>query len=99
MANSYLDKIAIELRHNADPKAAQSNEDLPLYRIYAVLLLAKGKAVVAEDVHNAWVAWASEYNSGSRNLVPFKELPLEVQLKDQPFVKIIHQIAERIQLL
>jgi hypothetical protein len=98
MTNSYLDKIAAEIRRTADPDAARSDEDLPLYRIYAVLLLAKGRDVTAEDVHNAWAAWASEHEPESRNLLPFKELSLRTQRKDQLFVDAIHQVAEGMRL-
>lgn len=98
MTNSYLDKIAAELRRTADPDAALADEDLLLYRIYAVLLLSKGQDVAAEDVHNAWAAWASEHDPESRNLLPFKELSLSVQRKDQLYVDAIHQVAERMNL-
>jgi hypothetical protein len=98
MTDSYLDKIAVELRRTADPNAAQADEDLSLYRIYAVLLLTKGQEVVAEDVHNAWAAWACEHEPESGNLMPFKDLSLRVQRKDQPYVDAIHQVAERMRL-
>lgn len=98
MTNSYLDKIATEVRRTADLEAALSDEDLPLYRIYAVLLLAKGQDVVAEDVHNAWAAWACEHDPENRNLLPFKELSLQTQRKDQLYVDAIHQVAKRMKL-
>src|SRR5215216_2456397 len=94
VASCYVDKSAAEIRRTADPDAALSDEDLPLYRIYTVLLLAKGQNVTAEDVHNAWAAWASEHEPESRNLLPFKELSLRVQRKDKLFVDAIHQVAE-----
>lgn len=97
ITSSYLDQIAAEIRRTADPDAAFPNEDLPLYRIYAVLLLVKGHDVTAEDVHNAWAAWASEHEPENRNLLPFKELSLNVQRKDELYVEVIHQVAERIQ--
>lgn len=98
MTNSYIDKIAAEIRRTADPKAAQAGEDLPLYRLYAVLLLAKGPNVTAEDVHNAWAAWASEHEPESWNLLPFKELSLQVQSKDQLYADAIHQVADDMRL-
>jgi hypothetical protein len=98
MTNSYLDRIAAEIRRVAAPEAAAADEDLPLYRIYAVLLVVKGQDVTAEDVHNAWAAWASEYDPGHRNLLPFKELSLSVQRKDDHYVHAIHQVAERLGL-
>jgi hypothetical protein len=97
LEKSYLDMIATEIQRSADPNATHQSEDLPLYRLYAVLLLAKGQAVTAEDVHNAWVAWASEYEPENRNLLPFKELSLSVQRKDQRYVDAIYQVAERLQ--
>ena len=98
LTSSYLDKIAAEIRRTADPDAAASDADLPLYRLYAVLLLAKGKETTAEDVHNAWSAWASEHDPEHRNLLPFKELSLSVQRKDNFYIDVIHQVAEHLQL-
>jgi hypothetical protein len=93
---NYLDKIGAEIQRIADPDAVPPDEDMPLYRLYALLLLAKGKDVIAEDVHNAWVAWASDHDPENRNLLPFKELSLRVQGKDQAYVDAIHEVAERI---
>jgi len=98
ITDSYIDRVAAEIRRSADPDAAASDEDLLLYRIYAVLLLAKGKHITSEDVHNAWSAWASEYEPDSRNLVPFKELSLKAQRKDEPYAEIIRKIAEQMQI-
>ncbi len=91
---NYLDKIAAEIQRVSDPDARPPDEDLPLYRLYAVLLLAKGQEVTGEDVHNAWVAWASDHDPESRHLIPFKELSIRVQRKDDAYVKAIHQVAE-----
>lgn len=93
---NYLDMIAAEIQRAADPDARPPDEDLPLYRLYAVLLLAKGKDVTPEDVHNAWAAWASDHEPESRDLLPFKELSLRDQRRDQPYVDAIHQVAGRI---
>jgi hypothetical protein len=96
MTNSYIDRIAAEIRRAADPDAAQTDEDLGLYRYYAVLLLAKGQGVTAEDVHNAWSAWASEHEPDHRRLLPFKELSLRSQRDDLPYVEAIHNVEERL---
>ncbi len=93
---NYLDKIANEIQRAADPNAVPPDEDLPLYRLYAVLLLAKGTQVTLEDVHNAWVAWASDQESESQYIIPFKELSLSVQRKDQIYVDAIHEVATRL---
>lgn len=90
---NYLDKIAAEIQRTVDADATPPDEDLSLYRLYSVLLLAKGQEVTAEDVHNAWIAWASDHDPESRHLLPFKELSLSVQRKDDQFVDAIHQVA------
>ncbi len=95
---NYLDLLAAEIQRTADPEATPPDEDLPLYRLYAVLLLAKDAEVTAEDVHNAWVAWASDHDPDSRHLKPFKELSLGVQRKDQRYVDAIHQVANNLRL-
>lgn len=93
---NYLDLLAAEIQRTAHPDATPPDEDLPLYRLYAVLLLAKGQDVTAEDVHNAWVAWASEHAPDSPSLKPFKELSLRNQRRDQPYVDAIHRVAARL---
>jgi hypothetical protein len=93
---NYLDKIAAEIQRIADPDAVPPDEDLPLYRLYAVLLLIKGQKVTTGDVHNAWAAWASDHDPNNRNLLPFKELSLRIQRKDQAYVDAIHEAARRL---
>lgn len=95
---NYLDKIGAEIQRVADPDSQPPDSDLPLYRVYAVLLLAKGREVVAEDVHNAWAAWASDHDPDSQHLKPFKELSLSVQRKDEPFVDAIRQVAAHLKV-
>src|SRR5262245_46079096 len=95
---NYLDKLATEIQRTAVPDSTPPDEDLPLYRLYAVLMLAKGENVDSEDVHNAWVAWASDHAPESRNLLPFKELSLSVQRKDDRFVEAIHDVASRLRI-
>lgn len=50
--------------------------------MHAVFLLAKGKAVTPEDVHNAWVAWMAFRGEEHESMVPFAELPLGPQDED-----------------
>lgn len=95
---NYLDLIAAEIQRTADPESSPPDEDLPLYRLYALLLLTKGREVTLEDVHNAWAAWASDHEPHSRYLIPFKELSLSIQRKDQTYVDAIHEVAHRMRL-
>ena len=92
---NYLDTIAAAIQRTAHPDAV-TLDDLPLYRLYAVLLLAKGQAVTAADVHNAWVAWASEHQPTSPHLKPFAALSSHIQHKDEPYAEAIRAVAARL---
>lgn len=92
---NYIQNIAEKI------KAAVPAEKLPdapnidaLFAGYAVLLLAKGDAVTAEDVHNAWAAWMSQNDNAHSSIKPFSELSSEVQLEDEPYVAAIRQTAQ-----
>lgn len=90
---TYLDDIAGELRR-AVPADAMPEEDTErLFRIYAVLVQAKGEHTTASDVHDAWSAWMAEINPQHRSLKPFAQLDREVQDGDVPFLEAIHRVA------
>lgn len=91
---NYLDLLAAEIQRTVDPDATPPDEDLALYRQYAALVLAKGEAVTAEDVHNAWAAWATDHQPESRHLLPFKELSAREQRKDDLYVEAIKKVAQ-----
>lgn len=91
---TYLDPIAEAIRA-AVPSVRLPEEDTDhLFRLYAVLLLAKGEGVTGEDVHNAWVAWMASRGEEHESMVPFAELPSETQGEDSPFVVAIRLVAK-----
>ena len=92
---SYIDEIAADI-HAVSPADNKPWDWLPLFRIYAVLALAKGESTTAEDVHNAYSAWASEHSPNLRSLVRFYALPEFVQKMDVPYMKAIHKVARRL---
>lgn len=61
--------------------------------MYAVLLLAKGESVSAEDVHNAWVAWMAARGEIHESMRPFSELTSATKAEDSPFVMAIRRVA------
>ena len=93
---NYLDLLASKVYQAAHPETTPHDFNLPLYRLYAVLVLAKGQQVTAEDVHNAWSAWASEHALQNQNIIPFKELSSHTQSKDHLYVQAIHDVARHI---
>jgi hypothetical protein len=67
----------------------------PLFRIYAVLLLARGTQVTAADVHNAWAAWMLGHNAHHEQLKPFDQLDVDVAARDDRYVEAIRRVATR----
>lgn len=91
---NYIDRIAMDIHVAAEP-GVDAWLDLELYRIYAVLALAKGEAVTDRDVHDAWSAWASKYTPFHPSLIPFDELSEHVQSLDAPYTAAIHKVAQQ----
>lgn len=93
---TYIDKIVEEV------KATSGVYNKELVRYYALLVLTKGENITASDVHDGWAmsmnfreqnehCWGHEH----RSLIPFKELNIECQHKDDRFVESLREIAKR----
>ncbi|MFL6113058.1 MAG: hypothetical protein ACJ786_17125 [Catenulispora sp.] len=89
---TYLDDLAVRIRDQV-PDAQRGETELGLFRLYAVLALAKGAAVEPSDVHNAWAAWMRERDPDHNALMPFDQLDREKQDADSPFVAAIRAVA------
>lgn len=94
MGLNYLDNIAMQIRERVSASDLPDEDVRGLFRMYAVLLLAKGTAVTTEDVHNAWAAWMSEKDPAHEAIVPFSRLPKCVALDDLPYAEAIRITAE-----
>ena len=94
---SYLDKLANEIQRQVPERLLPDEDTASLFRLYALLALAKGQAVNAIDVHNAWVAWMQERDPGHRSIKPFEQLDAATQAADEPFVEAIRTVAERLE--
>jgi hypothetical protein len=93
---TYLDEVATEIERRV-PRELLPDEDVDsLFRLYAVLALAKGSTVNAVDVHNAWAAWMLERDPGHRSIKPFDELDADTQASDAPFVEAITGLSPSI---
>ena len=90
---TYLDEIADEIRRAARQDALPDEDTTDLFRLYAVVLLAKGEDVTSEDIHNAWVAWKLERGAEHESMVPFGDLDAATQAEDSPFVSAIRAVA------
>jgi hypothetical protein len=94
-AVNYIDRLAVAIKRAADGDGNLTDDDMPLYRIYAVLCLAKGTLTRPEDVHDAWAAWRATTRPDHPALVPFDALSAETQALDTPYVEAIHAVARR----
>jgi len=93
---TYLDDIADAIRANVRGDLIPSEDTDALFRLYAVLALAKGCAVEPSDVHDAWAAWMREQDPEHPSIRPFSELDADTRRMDEPFVKAIRTVsAER----
>ena len=66
-----------------------------LFDLYAAVALIRGVDTTRRDVHDAWVAWMLAEGEQHPSMVPFEDLPPEVQAEDEPFVRAIRTVASR----
>lgn len=92
----YLDDIASVIRKHVPEDRIPKGNSNALFRLYAVLLRAKGMDVSQSDVHDVWSAWMAHRNGEHDALVPYNDLPMEVRDEDRVFVKAIRSAAEQL---
>jgi hypothetical protein len=90
---TYVDEIARQIQAAVPPKLLPDGDTLALFRLYAVLAMAKGTRVELEDVHDAWSAWMSGEQADHPSLMPFSELQSNVRDADRPFLEAILSVA------
>ena len=90
---SYVDELAEAIRHTVPGRLIPAGDTDTLFRIYAVLAMAKGEHVVLEDVHDAWSAWMSERNPAHPSLKPLAQLPPDIRQTDEPYLDAIRIVV------
>lgn len=90
---NYLAQDAARIRASLPEGTSVPDNAEELFLIYAVLMRAKGVAVQAEDVHDAWSAWMASIDPEHESVVPFDELDADTRTEDSPFVLAIRQAA------
>jgi len=96
---TYLDDLAATIRGYAPANGLPTPELDSLFRLYAVLALAKGEAVTDEDVHNAWAAWTQDSDADHSEVRPFSELDHATQAEDGPYAEAIRSAARELSAL
>lgn len=93
MSGSYLDPIVRDIHGALYVHMPLPVEKLPLYRLYAVLLLVKGEGVTCEDVYHAWAFWESVARPSFHALEPFNALRPEIQQLSERYARAIRLVA------
>jgi len=92
---TYLDPLADLIRACLPPDAEPPENSAALFRMYAVLLKAKGTEVTDEDVHDAWSAWMQIVNSDHEALIPYGDLDPATRAFDAPYAEAIRRAARQ----
>ena len=91
----YLDDIAAKIRAHIPEGRMPDGDTDELFRIYAVLLRAKGADVTRSDVHDAWSAWMAKRNSEHASLVTYENLPEDVREEDRVFATAVRLASDQ----
>jgi hypothetical protein len=86
---NYIDQLAQRIREEVPPDALPEGDTTSLFRLYALLGLAKGQAVTAKDVHDAWAVWMTGRDPDHSSIEPFQELSPSTRSEDAPFLAAI----------
>ena len=90
----YLDDLATAIReHVPDSRVPEGDAD-QLFRLYAVLLRAKGASVTQSDVHDAWSAWMAERDPGHPSIVEYQDLDDKVRAQDRVFATAVRSTSD-----
>lgn len=90
---NYLTEDAARIRASVPEGTSVPDDAEGLFLLYAVLMRAKGVAVQAEDVHDAWSAWMTNIKPEHESVVPFEELDAATKAEDSPFLHAIRRAA------
>jgi hypothetical protein len=92
-AGMYLDEDAELIRSLLPAGARPPAGAHELFRLYALLMRAKGERVTLVDVHDAWSIWQARDDPAHPSLRPFAELDEPTQRADAPYAQAIREAA------
>lgn len=92
---NYIERDAALIREMLPEGTEVPDNADTLFRVYAVLMRAKGGDTSASDVHDAWSAWMTGTDSDHESVEPFAELDSETQAEDGPFLLAIREAAAK----
>jgi hypothetical protein len=91
---NYVEQLAEEIYVAVHNDPMPESERL-LYLFYAGLALAVGTSVTAEQVHDAWSAWACWQRPKHPCLRPFADLAPPIRQRDESYADAIRIVMAR----
>lgn len=93
---TYIDELIDQVQQRTGLKGKE------ILKMYALLVLVKGTDITLSDVHDAWsmVMNFKEanppycYGHEHRSIVPFEQLPVETQKRDEEYVEALVKLAK-----
>ncbi len=90
----YLDDLAAKIQEHIPENRLPDGDADDLFRLYAILLRAKGTSVAESDIHDAWSAWMSRRDGEHASLVPYEDLSEDVREEDRIFATAVRNAAD-----
>jgi hypothetical protein len=91
---NYVERLAEEI-HAAVHDGPMPESERLLYLFYAGLALAVGTSATAEQVHDAWSAWACWQRPEHPCLRPFADLAPPIRRRDESYADAIRTVMAR----
>jgi hypothetical protein len=92
----YLDDVAATIRSYVPNDRLPDADSSDLFRLYAILLRAKGANVTQSDVHDAWSAWKAMHDDEHTSLIAYDKLSEDVRAEDRVFATAIQKAADQL---
>lgn len=86
---TYVEELVADLEVRLPWGQVEAEERRIISCFYALLVLSKGTAITAEDVHDAWATAMTARRAAHRSLVPYRDLDDRSRSKDEPFAKVL----------
>jgi len=93
---NYLSEIARDIANELPDELVPVDDADGLMLVYALLCCTLGVDVSRRHVHDAWTAWMACRGQEHESMVPYDQLPRDVQLEDEPFAEAIRGVALRL---
>jgi hypothetical protein len=94
----YLDDIAGIIKNFIPESNMPEGDSIELFRLYAVLLRAKGVNATSSDIHDAWSAWMASRDNTHEALVEYNDLDEDTQFQDRIFAYAVRNAAEELKV-